>query len=276
MTEHVSNLENKNTLNKLNKGYKLYNLERYEDALKEFNSAVAINEENMFGEAYLGKGASLSLLGKRELAEEAYGKAINKLCSGAYYNKGLLLSKADRIAEAHSCYERAIELEPNDPKLYCELGRNLGKFDGSFAKEAIKALDQAIMLKPHYAGAYYEQGVVFKKFERYEDAITAFNKAIELNPHYADAYCYKGAALYCLERYEEAIKEFDSAIALDPHEPVYFCNKGDALHKLERYAEAIKEFDKKIELKPDDADAYYSKGSCYNYLEQYDEAIKCC
>ena len=87
MTEHVSNLDNKN---KLNKGYKLYKLERYEDALKEFDSAVAINEENMFGEAYLGKGASLSLIGQRESAEEAYGKAINKLCSGAYYNKGVL------------------------------------------------------------------------------------------------------------------------------------------------------------------------------------------
>ncbi|BBJ32451.1 hypothetical protein RAS_p470 (plasmid) [Rickettsia asiatica] len=72
MTKQVSNLENKNKLNNLNKGYKLYKLERYEDALKEFDMAVAINEENMFGEAYLGKGASLSLICQRELAEEAY------------------------------------------------------------------------------------------------------------------------------------------------------------------------------------------------------------
>lgn len=310
MTEQVSNLENKNELNNLNKGYKLYKLERYEDALKEFDRAVAINKENMFGEAYLGKGASLSLIGQRELAEEAYDRAINKLCSGAYYNKGLLLSKAGRIYEAHICYERAIELEPKDSKLYCELGRNLGEFDSSFAKEAIKALDQAIMLKPDYAEGYYEQGRVLNGLERYEDAITAFNKAIELNPHYADAYYYKGYALYRLERYEEAIKEFDSAIALDPHDPVYFCNKGEALHNLERYEEAIvaydkaielkpdyaiayqdkgtalyelkqyeeaiKAYDKKIKLKPDDAVAYYSKGSIYNHLEQYEEAIKHC
>jgi ATP-dependent Lon protease len=310
MTEQVSNLENKNELNNLNKGYKLYKLERYEDALKEFDSAIAINKENMFGEAYLGKGASLSLIGQRELAEEAYDRAINKLCSGAYYNKGLLLSKAGRIYEAHICYERAIELEPKDSKLYCELGRNLGEFDSSFAKEAINAFDQAIMLKPHYAEAYYEQGVVLKRFKRYEDAIAAYDKAIKLKPDYAQAYNGKGAALYSLARYEDALKEFDRAIALDPHDPVYFCNKGDALYKLERYeeaikeydkaielkpdyavayqnkgtalyelkqyAEALKEYDKTIELKPDDALGYFSKGSIYNYLEQYEEAIKYC
>ncbi|WP_121543489.1 tetratricopeptide repeat protein [Candidatus Rickettsia colombianensi] len=155
MTEHIPNLESNDQFNHLNKGYKLYKLERYEEALNEFDQATALNEENMFGEAYLGKGASLSLIGQRELAEEAYDRAINKLCSGVYYNQGLLLSKVGRVVEAHTCYEKAIELEPNDPKLYCELGRNLSKFDYSFRKEAITAFDQAIILKPDFVEAYY-------------------------------------------------------------------------------------------------------------------------
>lgn len=228
MKEQVSNLENTNKLNHLNKGCKLYKCERYQEALNAFDMAIAMNEENMFGEAYLCKGASLLPTGQQELAEEAYNRAINKLCSGVYYSQGLLLSKAGGLSEAHSCYERAIELEPNDPKLYYELGRNLNIYYRVFAKEAVKAFDEAIKLKPDYAEAYSGKGCALNNLERYEEALVACNKAIKLKPDYADAYCYRGDALYRQKKYHEAIIEYDQAITLKPEDSVYYYKK--ALH----------------------------------------------
>lgn len=72
MIAQISNLESLSKLNFLNKGYKLYKRERYQEALNAFDMAIAMNEENMFGETYLCKGASLLPTGHQELAEEAY------------------------------------------------------------------------------------------------------------------------------------------------------------------------------------------------------------
>ncbi|WP_395476868.1 tetratricopeptide repeat protein [Rickettsia endosymbiont of Pantilius tunicatus] len=214
MIAQISNLESLSKLNFLNKGYKLYKRERYQEALNAFDMAIAMNEENMFGEAYLCKGASLLPTGHQELAEEAYDRAINKLCSGVYYNKGLLLSKTGWLSEAHSCYERAIELEPNDPKLYYEIGRNLNIHDRVFAQEAVKAFDEALKLKPDYGAAY----------------------------------CYRGDALYRQKKYHEAIIEYDQAIALKPEDSVYYYKKGIALSYKQEYEEAIVAYDQAIEI----------------------------
>ena len=219
MKEQVSNLGNNNKFNHLNEGYKLYKCKRYQEALNAFDMAIAINEENMFGEAYLCKGASLLPTGQQELAEEAYDRAINKLCSGVYYSQGLLLSKAGGLSEAHSCYERAIELEPNDPKLYYELGRNLNINDRVFAKEAVKAFDEALRIKPDYAEAYNNKGYALNNLERYEEALAAYDKAIKLKPDAQHALNNKKETLQAIAR-QASDKDFEILLKNTPLSPV--------------------------------------------------------
>ena len=82
--------------------------------------------------------------------------------------------------------------------------------------KAIECFEKAIELKPDYAEAYGNMGIVLGIMKRLDEAVKCFEKAIELKPDYADAYSNIGISLTELGRYDEAIKCFEKAIELKP------------------------------------------------------------
>jgi tetratricopeptide (TPR) repeat protein len=61
------------------------------------------------------------------------------------------------------------------------------------------------------AEVYYNRGVTFINYRKYEDAVEALSKAIELEPDLARAYYNRGIAFLNLNKYDEAMKDFDKA-----------------------------------------------------------------
>jgi tetratricopeptide (TPR) repeat protein len=117
-------------------------------------------------------------------------------------------------------------------------------------EEAIKEYNKAIDLNPNNPDYHKNKGNALCELQRYEEAIEEFNIAIGLNPNNPDYHNNKGNALAVLGRYDEAIKEYDIAIGLNPNNPDYHNNKGNALAVLGRYDEAIKEYDKALAIDP--------------------------
>ena len=78
-------------------------------------------------------------------------------------------------------------------------------------EDAIAAYDQAIQLKPDYAGAYSNRGVAKSELGRHEDAIADYNQAIQLKPNYAEAYNNRGVAKNDLGRIDGARQDFEKA-----------------------------------------------------------------
>ncbi len=93
------------------------------------------------------------------------------------------------------------------------LGFFLGKFNR--LDEALKAFDKAIELKPDYADAWYNKGIVLSKLNRLDEALKAFDKAIELKPDYADAWYNKACAYSIKKDKEKALINLYKAIELD-------------------------------------------------------------
>ncbi|HJD60047.1 MAG TPA: tetratricopeptide repeat protein [Rickettsia endosymbiont of Omalisus fontisbellaquei] len=306
MKEYIIDLENEDKLNNFHKGYKLYKSQQYEEALKEFDKSIELDNENIVGEAYLCKGAILSLIDKKEASQVAYEQALNKFCSGAYYNKGLLLFNAGRYGEAFEYYEKAIELEPNDFKLYNEYGRNSYYLENF--ELATQAYDKAISLKNDYAIAYYNKsqtlckigkyeaalncldkatklelnnykfwnakGAVLESVRKYEEALESVNKAIKLKNNYVDAYINKANILQNLLKIEEAYQYLNKALELEPNNANVWYNKGKALYNNNRYDEALIAFDKSIEILPKNPDTIRYKAITLSKKEQYKEALK--
>jgi tetratricopeptide (TPR) repeat protein len=54
---------------------------------------------------------------------------------------------------------------------------NLGNYE-----EAIKCYDKAIEIEPNNAEAWNNKGIVLGRLSNYEEAIACYDKAIELNP----------------------------------------------------------------------------------------------
>lgn len=103
--------------------------------------------------------------------------------SGSWNDKGTKLYIKGRYTEAIQCYDKAIEIEPEDVK----------------------------------AKAWYNKGTVLDYvMGRYAEAIECYDKAIEIEPNFDAAWSNKGRALYELKRYDEAKGCFKRALELDP------------------------------------------------------------
>jgi len=141
--------------------------------------------------------------------------------------------------------------------------------------EALQCFDKAIQLEPNNAEYWNKKGNALHNLYRYSEALQCFDKAIQLEPNNAEYWNKKGNALHNLYRYEEALQCFDKAIQLEPNNAEYWNKKGNALHNLYRYEEALQCFDKAIQLEPNNAEYWEFKGMVLFFLNRLDESKEC-
>ncbi len=98
----------------------------------------------------------------------------------AEYNKGLQAKVAKRFPEAVADFRRAVDLRPNYPEAWNELGFALRQ-TGQNA-EAIKAYDQALRLRPNFPEALEYLGEAYVKLGRLDDARLILRRLSSLDP----------------------------------------------------------------------------------------------
>jgi tetratricopeptide (TPR) repeat protein len=97
---------------------------------------------------------------------------------------GNLLLKVGRLEEGLAQYELALELDPESPWLW----NNLGVANQALRRysKAKRAYSRAIAISPNYAMAYYNLGVVYDLRGNYSRALDHYQRAIELDPELLD------------------------------------------------------------------------------------------
>jgi len=175
-------------------------------------------------------------------------------------------------AKALEAFQEAIRLKPGYAEAHNNKGVVLSKLNRW--EEALEAFEEAIRLKPGYADAHYNKGVALGKLNQWEEALEAYEEVIRLKPGYAEAYLSKGAALGKLNRPKEALEAFQEAIRLKPGYTEAHYGKGVALGKLNQWKEALEAYERAIRLKPGAAEAYPAKGEALGKLNRWEEALE--
>jgi tetratricopeptide (TPR) repeat protein len=141
-----------------NRGNEFLRMRKTEEAISDFNTALAIFPT--LAEVYFGLAHYYSGLGDKKKAIEQYNKVLenNPDFANAYCNRGLL-------------YEET------------------GVFDN-----AINDYNTALKLNPNFAEVYYNRGVAYTRQGNYSQAINDFTTALKIKPDYADAYYNRGCA----------------------------------------------------------------------------------
>ena len=142
-----------------NKGGALLQKRQYEEAVAEFDKAIAINPD--------------------------YDKA--------YYMKGYALTRLKRYADATSAYEKALEINPEDSRIIFALGK-LYEAQGQ-GKKAISLYENALSVDSKNAKAAYSIGAVYVGWDAYSDAAQAFQRAVEIDSTYDLAYTGWGTSV---------------------------------------------------------------------------------
>ena len=192
---------------------KLYELNRYRDALKGFNRLVSLLPQ--WEDGWFYRGNTFVYLEQYQEAIASYDRAleIKPDFHEAWYNRGIALGNLGRLEEAIASWDRALEIKPDYPDAWNNRGialGNLGRFE-----EAIASFDRALEIKPDLHEAWDSRGAALTFMGRYKDALESCDRAIKINPNYANAY-YNKACCYGLQNNVElAIENLQRAINLD-------------------------------------------------------------
>jgi predicted TPR repeat methyltransferase len=289
-----------------NLGIGLAKLKRLEEALVNFDKAIEIDSKH--AETHKNRGNILRDMKRPDEARASYDRAARlraEAATQAKFQQALVSCRQGRFADAetlceemlHSTpeyfdvlhllgtialqtqrversielLEKAIEVNPNAPEAYNNLG--IALTTATLFEKALANYDTAIALRPDYAEAHFNRGVLLQKVNRLQDALTSYDMATALKPLYAEAHNNRGNVLVDLMRFDEAVVSYDSAISAAPDFSEAYNNRGFALKSLFRLEQALESFSKAIAVKPDNFDAHVNRGYALLGLKRYDEAL---
>jgi tetratricopeptide (TPR) repeat protein len=194
--------------------------------------------------AYYNRGIAYRHKGQLDRAIEDYGQVI-RLKPGdaeAFSNRGIAYDDDGQHVRAIQDYDRAIRLKPN----YAEAYYNRGN---------------AYHHKSHYDRAIQDERTVgLKPGDADDHAIQDYDRAIRLRPDYAEAFNNRGIVFYDKTQYDRAIQDYDQAIRLQPDLAEAFNNRSLAYYKQNQYDRALQDFDQTIRLKKNYGNALVSRG----------------
>ncbi len=264
------NPEDETTL--LRKESVLEHLERYEEALDTSNKALEINSKNEV--ALLEKGSALDHLKRYEEALDAFNKAleINPKYLNALGYKGCILRNLKRYDEALLTLNNAIEIFPKNEDILlckgCVLG-TLNRFE-----EALEIFNKVLEINPRNTNALSKKGAVIGDLGRFEEALEIFNKVLEINPRNEAALKGKATALEDLGRYNEALKALNMVLEINPHSTDFLIRKGHIIGCLQgKHESALNIFNEVLKISPLDENALAHKGNMLSELKRYEEAL---
>jgi TolB-like protein len=130
----------------------------------------------------------------------------------------MYLNLLGRHQDAIDSVLRAKEVEPLSPVVNAYLGvtqANSGQYD-----LAIRQLNQAIELNPHYFRSFMFLGRALDGAGRYQEAIEAFQRALSINPHSVESLGMLGGSMACAGDRAGALGVLERLMAAEsPMEP---------------------------------------------------------
>ncbi|MGK7942664.1 MAG: tetratricopeptide repeat protein [Crocosphaera sp.] len=239
-------------------------------AILFFNKAIALKADD--AQVLYNKGYALLEEGLWEEAMSLFEESFNLSKDADTFSNmcceiGTIFSQDCEYEEAIPYFKKAIEVNPNNYRIWAELVDSLFLHhietqDINYLEEAMDAVDKVIELKPKI-----NQNTLFSKlyeellysvsccdFEIDNDFIFStehhlriLNKIMEINPNDAQVWYHKGYNLYRLGRYEESLHCYDKVIDIyDDYNNFFWYERGLLLTCLGRNIEALFCFNKSL------------------------------
>lgn len=256
------------------------------------------------------KGDELSFRGKKKEAVEAYTSAIKLAPDSAWFYIYRAKAEEKDFASIERDLDRAVELEPENDRLYFERG----KFYGTsiyFVEEEIKEYDKALKyvredsmkVKYHNAKgmAYWSKREFYKAEEEvlkaysmdslnilvlnslaliagergdFKNAEMYLRRIVFIEPNEVTGLMNLGFYYQKQEMYDSSIVYLDKALEINPDYSGYtWNNRGYSKFKLGDIKGALKDINKSLEISPYNSYAYRNRAIVY--LQQKNVKAAC-
>jgi len=231
--------------------------------LNDVLAASDLSQEEKSSQAQSIIASSINSVTQATIAEP--NNAANWSTRGFIYRNMLgVLGGADEWAI--KSYQKAAELEPNNPDIFTEMGRvYLAKSDilaqqekekesSENLKLAQESFEKAINLKSDYAPARFQIAMINVREGKIQDAIAKLEETQQFSPYDTGLAFQIGILYYNSNQWSRARTQFERAVLLDP-------NYSNARYFLglvyDRQGDknlAIEQFENIAQLNPDNQD----------------------
>ena len=180
----------------------------------------------------------------------------------SWFGQGCQQLKKGNFEDALFCFEKVIELEPDNHEAWIRRGGalgNLGRFE-----EAINSYDKALEIKPNFHEAWFNRGIDLGNLGRFKEAINSYEKAVKIKPDGYKAWYNRGLALVNLGRLEEAINSYDKALEFKPDDHLTWYNRGVTAGESSHPHKFLTSFSQIVAKHPElNQRGYQGKITCY-------------
>jgi tetratricopeptide (TPR) repeat protein len=290
MSVKSQDVAERGSIDKLLKAIKLYPREgRYYTSLGQQYMILANkemlkseNDRNMDAiQTYLNNSIYTANLGKEMMKNDVM--TVEALAQ-IYENGGLYV--ADSINLAEESYKRALELDPNNPNYYLELGRiktsqaSIKKDENEkkqLINEAKDLFQKSIDEKTNFSPGYYYLSLTQETLEDPDAAIESMGKAVYYQNNNID-YIFNLARLYQARGnkndMDAAEALFKKILGVNDKEINTHFNLGLLYEKTSRKSDAVSEYKRVLELLPDNENNKQTKIQLNKMISNIENGIE--
>ncbi|XP_042323569.1 protein O-mannosyl-transferase TMTC1 isoform X3 [Sceloporus undulatus] len=162
-----------------------YNTGRYEDALKVYREAAALQPSNK--DTRLALAQVLAMMGQTKEAEQMTNHIVTEEaeCLECYRLLSAIYSKQENYNKALEAIDKALQLKPKDPKVISELFFTKGNQlrEQNHLDKAFESYKVSVDLNPEQAQAWMNMGGIEHIKGNYITARNYYEKALQLVPN---------------------------------------------------------------------------------------------
>ena len=192
----------------------------------------------------------------------------------AYINLGTAYEAEKNLPAALNCYQRSIEIHPNNDQAWYNAGNVLMAMEKP--AEAVPVFRQAVTVKPRFAQAWNNLGGAWYRTQQWDSAAYAYRKAIELQSDYLSAWSNLAQAELQLGNLSAAQQAVDRAKLLAPNDPDQVLVEIAICEKNPQDFKCCLQYDSLLIKHPRLVAAWIARGGCYYRMGRKDLALESC
>jgi tetratricopeptide (TPR) repeat protein len=255
-----------------NKAQILVSMQRYEEALAEYDRVIAIDPN--YPEYYFDRGNLLSKMGRLEEAIANYTHAIeiSPPFPELYYNRASAFNRLGEADRALADYNYLLEIEP--AHLDGRLNRATLLLEAGDTVRARHDVQEGLAAEAQHAQLLCTLGLIEMAEERTAEAKHALMTALMIDPSMLEAHVNLSVLLFESGDAEGAVDSLTRALEHHREADVLFFNRAWALQSLGRWQEAVEDYSQALLLGSSEAhEILFQRGTCLLELGRMEQAF---